>query len=355
MRIQVFVGTVKGAFLYSSDESRSEWTVEGPLLGGWKVGAVSPDGEGGYVLATSSYVYGAMVHRGEDLRSWDMVEAPPRYSEESGHKMKEIWTFGAGEGVLFAGVDEAGLFESRDAGRTWSEVTGLSQLPSRPSWFPGFGGLCAHHVLTAGARVWTGISAVGVFESADGGATWETRNEGVPVLIDDEHHKDIGSCVHAIVADPADPDRMWRQDHAGMFRSVDGGRTWELTQTGLPSTFGFPLVRDRQGAALFSVPLDSDEQRYPSGGQLRVYRSLDDGDSWQPNEAGLPDHSYHVVLRQAMACDQLGEHAEGREGGVYFGNAGGEVFASADLGRTFQRLPGSLPRILCVEAFVTPD
>ncbi|MDF1801145.1 MAG: sialidase family protein [Planctomycetota bacterium] len=355
MRIQVFVGTVKGAFLYSSDESREEWTVEGPLLGGWKVSAVAPDGEGGYVLATSSYVYGAMVHRGKDLRSWEMVDAPPRYTEESGHKMKEIWTLAGGAGVLYAGVDEAGLFESRDAGRSWSEVQGLSQLPSRPSWFPGFGGLCAHHVLTAGPRVWTGISSVGVFESADGGATWEARNEGVPAQIEDEHFKDIGSCVHAIVADPADPDRMWRQDHVGMFRSTNGGRTWERAQAGLPSTFGFPLVRDTKSAALFSVPLASDELRYPAEGHLRVYRSLDDGDTWQANEAGLPDDSFHAVLRQALACDQLGEHEQGREGGVYLGNAGGEVFASDDLGRTFRRLPGSLPRILCVEAFVTAD
>ena len=140
-----------------------------------------------------------------------------------------------------------------------------------------------------------------------------------------------------------------------MFRTSDGGKHWEPIQEGLPSTFGFPLVRDRASGALFSVPFDSDEKRYPQGGHLRVYRSLDDGDSWRPNEAGLPDDSFHVVLRQAMACDQLGERREGAEGGVYLGNAGGEVFASRDLGRTWQRLPGSLPRVLCVEAFVDED
>jgi hypothetical protein len=346
MRVQLFVGTVKGAFLYRSDDGRRTWQLEGPLFPGWKVSAVARDGSGGFVLATSSPVYGAMVHRGTDLRTWELAEAPPRYGEDSGTKMKEIWTFGGGDGVLYAGVDEAGLFESRDAGVTWSEVKALSAHPTRASWFPGFGGLCAHHVLTAGQRVWTGISAVGVFESADRGATWEPRNAGVPVLIQDEHHDSIGFCVHALVADPGDPDRIWRQDHAGMFRSEDGGRTWESIQAGLPSTFGFPLVRDHASATLFSVPLTSDELRYPPDGQLRVYRSSGTGDGWVPSESGLPDGSYHAVLRQAMACDQAG--------GVYLGNAGGEVFASADLGISFTRLPGSLPRVLCVEAFSEP-
>jgi len=341
MASQIFVGTVKGAFVYS--RAGDTWSVEGPLLPGWKVSAVARDGAGGFVLASSSFVYGAMVHRGKTLTDWEMLEAPPRYAEESGFKLKEIWTLAGGEGVLYAGVDEAGLFESRDSGATWQEVAGLTGHATRSAWFPGFGGLCNHHVLVSGARIWTAISAVGVFESTDGGATWQTRNTGVPILIVDEKHKDIGSCVHAIVADPEDPNRIWRQDHVGMFRTHDGGLNWDEIQTGLPSTFGFPLVRDHASGALFSVPLQSDEFRIPKDGKLRVFRSTNDGDSWEPCAAGLPDDNYHAVLRQAMAADQAG--------GVYFGNAGGELFASADLGETFERLPGSLPRILCVEAF----
>ncbi len=341
MVLQLIVGTVKGAFVYTQEGSG--WSMRGPLLPGWKVSAVARDGAGGFVLASSSYVYGAMVHRGKNLFDWEMLETPPRYTEESGHKLKEIWTLTSGGKVLFAGVDEAGLFESRDQGITWQEASGLTGHPTRPSWFPGFGGLCAHHVLVSGKRIWCAMSAVGVFYSSDAGATWTSRNRGVPVLIQDEKYKEIGTCVHAIVADPEDADRIWRQDHAGMFRTENGGQQWDEIQSGLPSTFGFPLVRDHGARALFSVPLFADEFRYPKDGKLRVYRSLDDGDSWAPSQKGLPDDSYHAVLRQAMATDQAG--------GVYLGNAGGEVFASADLGETFERLPGSLPRILCVEAF----
>lgn len=341
MTTQLFVGTVKGAFLYQ--RGADGWTVEGPILPGWKVSAAARDGAGGYVLASSSFVYGAMVHHGKSLTEWEMFEDPPRYGEDSGFKLNEIWTLAGGEGVLYAGVDEAGLFESRDSGATWQEVTGLTAHPTRGSWFPGFGGLCNHHVLARGERIWTAISAVGVFESTDGGATWQTRNEGVQTLIEDEEHKDIGTCVHAIVADPEDEERIWRQDHVGMYRTHDGGKEWHQIQEGLPSTFGFPLVRDHPSGTLFSVPLHADQFRYPKDGKLRVYRSTNDGDSWEECARGLPDGCYHAVLRQAMSADQAG--------GVYFGNAGGEVFASDDLGEHFERLPGSLPRVLCVEAF----
>lgn len=344
MPIQVFVGTVKGAFVYTKpDAASTSWTFEGPLFPGWKVTAAAREADGGYVVATSSFVYGAMVHRGATLDDMPNVAEPPRYTEEQGFKLNEVWTLHRDGGRLFAGVDQAGLFASDDGGETWHELSGLTAHETRPKWFPGFGGLCAHHLLTDGDEIWCAISAVGVMHSSDGGKTWRGRNAGVKVLIEDEVHKDIGTCVHALVADPEDPQRIWRQDHVGMFRTHDGGGQWDMIQEGLPSTFGFPLVRDHRAKALFSAPLDSDQFRYPTDGQLAVYRSTDDGDSWHACRSGLPQDSYHAVLRQAMAVDQLG--------GVYFGNAGGEVFASNDLGDSFERLPGSLPRVLCVEAW----
>lgn len=344
MSIQLVVGTVKGAFVYTKAEAASsDWVFEGPLFPGWKVSAVARDVDGGWVFATSSFVYGAMIHRGSSLDDLPNVEAPPRYDEGQGFKLNEVWTLHRDGERMFAGVDEAGLFVSEDGGSVWREVRGLTEHETRPKWFPGFGGLCAHHLLTRGDEIWCAISAVGVMHSSDGGTTWTGRNAGVKVLIEDETFKDIGTCVHALVADPEDPERIWRQDHAGMYRTHDGGRQWELIQEGLPSTFGFPLVRDHGAKALFSAPLDSDQFRYPTNGELAIYRSTDDGDSWQSCARGLPTDSYHAVLRQAMAVDGVG--------GVYFGNAGGEVFASNDLGDSWQRLPGSLPRVLCVEAF----
>ncbi len=170
------------------------------------------------------------------------------------------------------------------------------------------------------------------------------------VLIEDKKHKEIGTCVHAIKRDPDNPLRIWRQDHVGMFRTDDGGETWQSIQKGLPTDFGFPLVLDESTKTLFCCPLDSDQKRYPKDGKLRVYRSKNGGNSWQKSGKGLPDKSYHAVLRQAMAVDNIG--GKDGKGGVYFGNAAGEVFASNDLGDNWRQLPGSLPRVLFVEAFV---
>ena len=352
MKVQVFVGTQKGAFIYSSDGARREWTVEGPLFPGWKVTAAGRDGAGGFLAATSSDIYGPSIHRSPDLRDWDLADESPAYTKESGFRLNQVWTFEAVGERVFAGVDQAGLFASSDRGVTWQEVPGLTDQDSRPAWAPGFGGLCAHHITTDGdQRIWCGISSVGVFGTEDGGATWTSLNEGVRPMIEDEDYKEIGTCVHAIKRDPDNPDRIWRQDHSGMFRTDDGGKTWDEIQSGLPSTFGFPLVLDESTKTLFCCPLASDEQRFPAEGKLRVYRSTDEGDSWQECAKGLPDISYHAVLRQAMAVDNIGG-AQGL-GGVYLGNAAGSLFASNDLGETWQPLPGSLPRILCVEAFVT--
>jgi hypothetical protein len=352
MRTQLFVGTKKGAFLYSSDSARESWKMEGPLFPGWSVSAVARDGAGGFVAATSSDIYGPCIQRSPNLREWKIAEKSPKYSEKSGFKFKQVWTFAALGNSLLAGVDEAGVFRSDDHGETWSELKGLSSHETRSAWFPGFGGLCAHHLITDGKdKIWCGISAVGVLGSKDAGKSWVSLNQGVPVLIKDENFKGIGTCVHAIQRDPENSQRIWRQDHVGMFRSEDGGESWESIQEGLPSTFGFPLVVDKSTRTLFCCPLDSDEKRYPPNGELRIYRSTNGGDSWKKLSCGLPSSSYHAVLRQAMAVDNLS--GEVQKGGVYFGNAAGEVYASNDLGDHWQRLQGSLPRVLFVEAFVS--
>ncbi len=253
--------------------------------------------------------------------------------------------------MCYAGVADAGLFRSEDAGETWTPVSGLNDHKTREAWCPGAGGLCAHSILidpTNASRLWCGISAVGVFRSEDGGATWDARNEGVPVILEDKTHKDIGFCVHCLVHDAANANRIWRQDHRGMFRSSDGGDHWERIENGLPSGFGFPLVRDPGSGALFCVPLESDEYRVPIDGRLTVYRSTDDGDSWQAASNGLPQqNAYAGVLRCAMAVDGL------NPGGVYFGTTSGDVYVSADCGDRWTALPCRLPRVQCVSVLET--
>ncbi len=194
--------------------------------------------------------------------------------------------------------------------------------------------------------MWCAISAVGVFRTDDGGENWELKNQGVTVSSPDEQY-DIGYCVHGLVADPANADRIWRQDHSGVYRTSDGGDHWERIEQGLPASFGFPIARDRASGTLFVVPLESDEMRLPPGGRLRVYRSDDDGDNWEESGQGWPEGAlYAGVLRGALATDQLDP------GGVYLGTTSGTLHYSTDTGTTWQTLPWVLPRILSLSVFV---
>ncbi|NNF44822.1 MAG: exo-alpha-sialidase [Phycisphaerales bacterium] len=347
------IGTAKGGFILRSDDRRT-WSVEGPLFKGWKLTTTSRTPAGTYLAATASDVYGTAVHRSRDLAEWEQVETGPAWpaaAEGGGNgearKLKQIWTFGHGGNRTYAGVDDAGLFASDDDGVSWTPVDGLNEHSTRSGWFPGAGGLCAHAVLVDPAdpkRLWCGISAVGVFRSDDGGASWTPKNEGIPIVIEDKSCKDIGRCVHGMVADPKDANTIYRREHVGVFRTRDGGEHWERIEHGLPSWFGFPIVMDVPTNTLFLAPLESDEYRMPVDGRLSVYRSRDGGDSWEDASAGLPaEHAYVGVLRGAMAADQ--------DGGVYLGTTGGQVYVSSDGADSWQTLPVTLPRVLSVEVY----
>ncbi len=192
--------------------------------------------------------------------------------------------------------------------------------------------------------MWVAVSAVGVFATEDDGASWELRNRGV-VAAAPSAGADIGYCVHSLVADPAGADTIWRQDHRGVYRTTNAGRDWQRIEEGIPGTgFGFPIARDPATGSLYVIPLESDEYRMPVGGRLQVYRSTDNGDSWHPCRAGLPDYSsYTIVLRDAMDVDG---HTPG---GIYFGTTSGDVWISIDAGETWRRLPGTFPRITTVK------
>jgi photosystem II stability/assembly factor-like uncharacterized protein len=256
--------------------------------------------------------------------------------------MEQIWTFHTRGDRLYAGVADAGLFTSDDGGSAWSPVEGLNEHPTRPGWFPGFGGLCAHRILTSDDQAWVGISAVGCFRSDDGGSTWVPKNAGVPPVdaAEGAAPPEIGYCIHGLAHDPSHPDRLWRQDHMGVFRSRDGGDNWERIEEGLPAGFGFVMWR-HLGGRLFTIPLESSENRVPVNGALRVYASDDDGDSWSVAGSGWPDApQFTGVLRRAF---------DGTEEGAFcFGTSGGDLWLTRDLGETWERLGPSFPRIATV-------
>jgi len=353
-QITLLVGTTKGAFFFHSDESRREWRMTGPHLGGWEIYSLlgDPAGERVYV-GTSHWVYGATIRVSDDLgETWEQVENGPAYSPESGFKLERIWQLAPGHpsepGTLYAGVEEAGLFVSRDGGTSWSELSGLTSHQSRPYWFPGGGGLCLHTILPHPEnprRVWVGISAVGVFRTDDGGETWQTRNQGLEMVPTGQPEIEVGRCVHKMVVDRRNPDTLYMQFHGGVYRSDDAGDHWRRIESGLPGNFGFPMAISADGA-LYVVPLESNEKRFAEDGRLRVYRSRDGGESWAPTAEALIDGPEFVgVLRDAMAADSLDP------AGIYLGTTIGEVFVSADGGDRWERLPARLPRITTVKVW----
>lgn len=340
--VTVAVGTEKGGWLLRSDDRR-RWDVQGPAFAGWSVTAFGRAADGTYLAATGSGWFGPGVHRSVDLQTWEQVADGPRYGDD-GPRMEQIWTFTtAPDGRVWCGVADAGVFASDDHGHTWQPLDAFNGHPTRHAWHPGAGGMCAHRVLLDGDRMWVAASAVGVFRSDDAGATFAPCNRGVASVVPDDGTapEDIGSCVHALVADPSHPDRIWRQDHSGVYRTADGGDAWERIERGLPAGFGFPIVRDDASGALFVVPLAADANRIPVDGRFAAWRSIDDGDSWSVAGIGWPDEpTYTSVLRGAAVTDG--------DGGVYLGTTGGGVWASDDAGDSWRRLPGRYPRVVAL-------
>jgi photosystem II stability/assembly factor-like uncharacterized protein len=364
-KITLLVGTTRGAFFFHSDANRKNWTMTGPHLDGWEIyslcGVRAPNGNGHgserIFAGTSHFVYGPTIRVSADLgETWTQVEDGPRYSKESGFTLNRIWQITPGHpsepNTLYAGVDEAGLFTSRDGGITWEEVSALTRHPTREEWGPGNGGLCLHTILPDPAnprRMWVGISAVGVFRTEDGGETWKVRNRGLPQVATGVRNQEVGRCVHKIVLDPNRPDTLYCQFHGGVLKSTDAADTWEPIETGLPSNFGFPMGVTT-GGDLFVIPLESDMTRHVKDGILRVFRSRDGGESWQPSGRGLPEQPHYVgVLRDAMSVDTFDP------AGIYFGTSMGEVFYSPDGGENWDRLPGQFPRITMIKSWVRED
>ena len=349
MGIRLLVGTAKGGFWITSSD-RAHWQVSGPFFKGWKVTAGLRMADGRYVIGVASDVYGPALHVTEDLETWSQIENGPAYPDGGDRQLRQIWTLEEDRGVVWAGVQQAGLFRSRDGAATWEPVSGLNEHQTRSAWVPGAGGLCAHALLfdrDDPNRMWCGISAVGVFRSDDGGHTWHPKNEGVTTVLEDETYKDIGRCVHGLAQDPEQPGHLYRQDHSGMYRSRDGAESWTRNEEGLPAAFGFPIAIDAATKTLFVAPQQSDEYRLPVGDRLQVFKSTDLGDTWRSASDGLPTaHSFGTVLRGAMAVDDLSP------GGVYVGTTSGTMHASADLGASWSNLPVTLPRVFHVSAWV---
>ncbi len=343
----ILVGTTKG--LFTVDESGA---IAGPAFPGEAVYAVLARGRT-RLASTAHGHFGAVIRRSDDGgASWSTPEsAPVRFPDGSGVSLEQIWQLETGRGddrdTLYCGVAPAALFVSRDGGATFELNRGLFDHPQRPKWQPGGGGLALHTISphpTDPKRMIVAISTGGVYATEDGGASWEPRNRGVRAEFLPDKQPEFGQCVHKVVRHPSRPERLFLQNHWGLYRSDDEARSWQDVARGVPSDFGFCMaIHPRDPDTVFIVPLHSDGFRCTPEGRLRVYRTRDAGESWEPLERGLPqEHAWETVLRDAMGTDS--------STGIYFGTRSGKLYGSRDGGDRWERLADGLPPITCVRA-----
>jgi len=356
--VRVLLGTTKGAFVLEGDAERRSFTVNGPFCDTWPIHHVIADPATATLYAGGGNRWtGPGVWRSDDLgQSWTL-HAEGLALEEGEEPAKSVWSLAVAGDVLYAGIEPAALFQSADGGRSWRHVEGLRRHPSRPHWMPGGGGLMLHSLVPHpedDRRLWVGISAAGVFHTMDGGESFEARNRGTRAdfMPEEDRYPEFGQCVHSLVMAPGTSERLYQQNHCGMYRSDDGGLSWHSIEAGLPSAFGFPAVtHPRDPDTLYLVPLNGDSAgRYVPDARAAVWRTRDGGRSWQDLRQGLPQENvFFAVLRQAMAVDGL------VPAGVYFGTNTGTLYASADEGESWRAVTSHLPLILSVETFVTND
>jgi photosystem II stability/assembly factor-like uncharacterized protein len=355
--VHILLGTRKGAFILDGDAERRNWRLRGPFCETWPMNHVVGDAETGTIYAGGGNEwFGPAVWKSDDLgETWTHSSQGLAY-EAGEQPITAVWSLAKGEnGTVYAGVSPAGLFRSDDGGQSFAHVSGLREHPTRPEWNPGGAGLILHSLVLHPEdekQIWIGISAAGVFYTADGGRTWEPRNRGTRAdyAPEDQRYPEFGQCVHCVVMAPGKPDRLYQQNHCGMYRSDDGGKNWQSIEAGLPSSFGFPAAaHPRDPEKLFLIPLNGDQKgRFMPEGRTAVYCTGDAGGSWTDQRDGLPqDTAYFGVLRQAMATDRRDP------AGVYFGTTSGELYASANEGRSWTCIAQHLPAILSVETLET--
>jgi hypothetical protein len=383
--VRVLVGTRKGAFILTSDGKRDKWQVSGPHFAGWEIyhlkgSPVDPDR---IYASQSSGWFGQVIQRSSDGGvTWETPGGGPEVTEDGMPRgesnkfvyegevgthqfydgtqrpweFKRVWRLEPSltdPDTVYAGVEDAALFRSTNGGTTWQELPGLRKAKGH-LWQPGAGGMCLHTILldpTNPDRMYVAISAAGAFRTDDGGQTWRPVTKGLhsPFELPDSD-AEVGHCVHSIAMHGTRPEVLFMQKHWDVMRSDNCGEQWYEISGNLPTDFGFPIaVHPHEPDTVYVVPIKSDSEHYPPDGKLRVYRSRTGGNEWQALTKGLPQENCYVnVLRSALAVDSL------TPGGVYFGTTGGQVYASANSGDNWSAIVRDLPPVLSVEVQTLP-
>jgi photosystem II stability/assembly factor-like uncharacterized protein len=384
-KVRVLVGTRKGAFLLASDGKRQKWEVSGPHFAGWEIyhmkgSPVDPDRI--YASQTSGWFGQVLQCSTDGGQTWappggESMPAPGTLSKVSNRfaydvsaetgkpltthqwydgtqhawEFKRVWHLEPSltdAKTVYAGIEDAALFRSTDGGQSWHELSGLRGHGTGPKWQPGAGGMCLHTIIldpTNPDRMYIAISAAGAFRTDDGGKTWKPINKGLVSNFMPEPTAEVGHCVHHVAMHPSRPNVLFMQKHWDVMRSDDAGDNWHEVSGNLPTDFGFVIdVHAHEPETLYVVPIKSDGEHFPLDGKLQVYRSRTGGNEWEPLTKGLPQKDCYVnVLRDAMAVDTLDDC------GIYFGTTGGQVYVSPDGGDSWQAIVHDLPAVLSVE------
>ena len=381
--VRLLVGTRKGAFVLTSDGKREKWEVSGPHFAGWEIYHVkgSPVDPNRIYASQSSSWFGQIIQRSDDGgKTWtqpgtapgepttgpdgtplaesnkfvyDGVPGTHQWYDGTQHpwEFKRVWHLEpslSDPETVYAGVEDAALFRTTDGGKSWHELSGLRQHNTGPQWQPGAGGMCLHTILidpTNQDRIFVAISAAGAFRTDDGGKTWVPINKGLHSQFMPDPNAEVGHCVHRIAMHSSRPGVLFMQKHWDVMRSENAGDSWSEVSGNLPSDFGFPIdVHAHEPDTIYVVPIKSDSEHFPPDGKLRVYRSRSGGNEWEALTNGLPQRDCYVnVLRDAMCVDALDSC------GVYFGTTGGQVYGSNDGGDTWNAIVRHLPAVLSVE------
>lgn len=368
--VRALVGTRKGAFILTSDEKRKKWKVSEPLFPGHEIYHFNASPANPDRLYASQWTawFGQVIQRSDDAgKTWETVGNNFQYEGDPGThqwydgtphpwEFKRVWQLTPSlteAETVYAGVEDAALFRSSDGGKSWQELADLRKVKAN-LWAPGAGGMCLHTILldpTDANRIVVAISAAGAFRSDDGGETWRPINHGLKSAYElPDPEAEVGHCVHNLARHPSKPGVLFMQKHWDVMRSDDFGDSWHEVSGNLPSDFGFPIaVNANEPNTVYVVPIKSDSEHYPPEAKLRVYRSRSGGEEWEALTDGLPQSDCYVnVLRSALAVDTL------EPCGIYFGTTGGQVYASANDGDTWKAIVRDLPAVLSVEVQTLP-